>query len=213
MKTNIFKIAVMMLVLAGLCSCRDKGDECPRRVYPRQESFISDEDLKKYKPYVDVINSMGTFWISEGVTESKMHAWVQISFYCDQLVNNILIDFPVQFSFFIGDDESWKDGDRLPWFTYYEKDGLCFEVSSYTLVDVQLPATPEISIEKAIQTALRKDPLEEFCRYELYYRNRQSNAPPKLCWKLYGKRYNAHIDAITGKMLYWEDPWYDRYPH
>jgi hypothetical protein len=206
MKSNIFKIAAIMFMLAGLCSCRDKGDECPQRVYPKQESFLSDEYLEKYKPYVDVINSMGTFWITEGVTESKMHAWDEINFYCHQLVSNILIDFPVQFSFFIGDAENWEDIGYSSGGTYLEKDGFCFEVStSYIPVDVQLPTTPVISIEEAYQKALQKESLEEFCRYELLYYWHGYDKTLSLCWKLCGKRYIAHIDAITGKMLYWED--------
>jgi hypothetical protein len=194
---------VILPLLAGLCSCKDKGDECPRRVYPKQESFISDEDLKKYKPYVDVINSMGTFWISEGVTESKLHAWDEINFYCDQRVNNIH-GSTVWFRFLIGDAENWKNSSAYSEYTYHEKDGFCFVVSpSYIPDDVQLPATPVISIEEAIQKALQKEPYGEFCLYELCYSDK------KLCWQLYGrvdgKYLYAFYDAINGELISWVD--------
>jgi hypothetical protein len=207
-KGTVFARCIVCMLLAGyFYSCNDKDDQCPRRVYTRQDSFLADEQLKEYKPYIDVVNSMGVFWI-ESIHESAYLKYSTVTVGCSQLFNDLLlIDTRVSFTFYSGNDEDWKSIDDMPWLSFYEKDGFSFSVSTYYIpTGTQLPTAPKITPEEAIRTALRKESLEEFCQYELCYWKYHYNETPKLCWTLYGKRYYAYIDAINGEMISWWDP-------
>ena len=220
------QFAVILFLLVGVCffSCK-KNEECPVQVYSKQLNKPTDEQWKKYKPYIDIINSMGEFWI-EVISETNVFKGTRIDFECTQLFNGLLlIDTPIGFQFYTDDVEEWMDwsNNELPCTSYHKKDGVYFMVGNMSPTDVQLPVVPKIKPHDAIQTALKKEPLVEFCQYELCYYARNCGNIPLLCWKLYGmghvyygdikygRGYNAYVDAISGNLL--EGYYGGSYPH
>ena len=108
------------------------------------------------------------------------------------------------FRFFIADDvEEWMSwpNNELPCSSFHKKDGIYFEVGNMSPSNVQLPVIPKIKPHDAIQTAFKKEPLGEFCQYELCYYVRRCKDVPILTWKLYRKGYDAYVDAISGTLL------------
>ena len=219
MEIRIFIKKATMATLCLLCalfsfSCQsNENEKCPIQVYSKQLNKPTDEQLKKYKPYIDIINSMGDFWI-EGIIEGTAFRGSIINFNCTQLFNGlILIDIPMGFMFYTADDvEEWTDwsNNELPCISYQKRDGVYFTVGGMSPTDVQLPVIPKIKPHDAIQTALKKEPIVEFCQYELCYWVRNCGNVPVLCWKLYGMGYRdakygmgykAYVDAISGNLL------------
>ena len=228
MNTKFFKLAVILFLFVGVCvfSCKKNEEYPPVQVYSKQLNKPTDEQWKKYKPYIDIINSMGDFWI-EVVSETNVFKGTIIDFECTQLFNGLLlIDTPIGFSFYSADDvEEWMDwsNNELRCSSYHKKDGVYFRVGNMSPSDVQLPVVPKIKPLDAIQTALKKEPLVVFYQYELCYYARNCGNIPLLCWKLYGKghvyyggvkygrSYNAYVDAISGNLL--EGYFEGSYPH
>ena len=209
-------VACVLFFAASGCGKQKSEPECPVRVYTKQENKPTKEQLEKYKPHIDVINSMGTFWIEQIDTDTGAF-YSFINFHCQQLFNNILLGF-VSFSFYVGEDgEEWLNSMLnseldLWWNSYHKKNGFYFKASCLSTVDVQLPVTPVITPHEAIQAALKKYPHVEFCQYELCYWQRTCNVIPKLSWKLNGRGlnnrhpylervYTGYIDALTGDIL------------
>ena len=191
MKT--LNLIFILLICMGHFSCK-KENKCPYRIYPQQKSFVDDEKLKAYKPYVDIVNSLGTFWI-----ESISDEYNTIFIHCSQIYNGLLIDLPVGFNFYTGElaERIKKEGSD-----YFEQDGIIYFVGgAFTPKDTPVESEPEITIETAIRIALSEQPLEEFCRYELCYYHSGRGMTPWLSWKLYGKRYTAYISTQNGFII------------
>ena len=196
----IIRNIAIALSLAGIFSSCKSEEKCPVRVYTKQEHRPTDEQLRQHKPYIDLINSMGTFWIEFVEDASLTDNAIRIG--CTQLFNNLLlIDTRILFIFFTGElAERAKDGELSD---VTEKDGFYFRSSYIFPADVPLPDVPKVTPQEAIERALRREPLEEFCQYELCYWTRSERETPRLTWKLSGKRHWAYIDAITGEILSW----------
>ena len=210
MKKKFNHVAIVLLLAGSLHSCNEK-EKCPVRVYTKQEMKPTAEQLKEYKPYIDIINSLGTFWI-EHIERDRFNS---IIIRCKQLINDILIHntwrYPYwdplpptgEFYFLTGEFlESAKNGH--PPFAVFEKGEFYFSMSNIYFESNPLPFIPKITPQEAIQAALENTEASyvKYCQYELCYW-RILGETPRLAWRLHANTGGfVFIDALTGKSVF-----------